>query len=116
MLMNVVFILAKFFQMFSMDIDPMQSTLQRNRRELELHRYPFLANEIIRQSPEFCQQMTDNWKYFVLDPLTKLMVPARLERPVAFDTVGHWGPFAHTDDWGTLRTAKLPTKLACSPG
>ena len=90
----------------------MQTVLQGNRRELETERYPYLAPEIIRRSPEFCQHMMEDWQSSVLDPLTERQVPARTHRPSAFDTVGHWGLWAHVDEWGTLRTATFTNEAS----
>ena len=99
-------------QMFSMDINPMQATLQANRRELEVDRYPFLVTEIVRRTPEFCQTMTEQWRESVLNPLTERLIPARVQRPASFDSRGHWGPFAHTDEWGTLRYATFTNEAS----
>jgi len=98
--------------MFSMDINPMHSILQMNRRELEVDRYPFLATEIVRRSPEFCQHMTEYWQTAVLTPLAERLIPARLHRPVSFDTFGHWGPYAHIGEWGTLRAATFTNEAS----
>jgi len=46
-------------QMFTMDVDPMNTLDQIDRRALELGRYPHLADEIIRRNPAFCQHVTD---------------------------------------------------------
>ncbi len=88
-----------------MDVDPMDPLHQRNRKGLEIGRYPFLATEIIRRKPEFCQHMSDLWQESVLVPMNERMIPARVHRPHAFTSFGHWGPFAHTNNWGTLVAA-----------
>jgi hypothetical protein len=98
--------------MFSMDVNPMQATLQANRRELEVDRYPFLAAEIVRRNPEFCQHVTDHWQELVLNPLAERLIPARLQRPTAFDNRGHWGPYAHADEWETLRMATFTNEAS----
>ena len=56
--------------------------------------------------------MTDYWQESVLDPLAQLQVPARSDRPVAFTTFGHWGLWAHIDDWGTLRAATFANEAS----
>jgi len=77
--------------MFSMDVDPMNTVYQRDRRNMELGRYPHLANEIVRRTPALAERL----------------IPARLNRPVAFDTFGHWGPWAGAVNWGGLATARF---------
>ena len=93
--------------MFSMDIDPMDTLHQRNRRELEVDRYPQLVDEIVRRNPTFCQHVTERWQALVLGLLTERLIPARVSRPVAFDTFGHWGPWAYAENWGGLATARF---------
>ena len=90
-----------------MDIDPMDTLHQRNRRELEVDRYPQLVDEIVRRNPTFCQHVTERWQALVLGPLTERLIPARVSRPVAFDTFGHWGPWAYAENWGGLATARF---------
>ena len=58
----------------------MDTPHQRNRRELEVDRYPHLATEIVRRDPAFCQQMADMWQVSVIDPLTQRMIPAEPAR------------------------------------
>jgi len=93
--------------MFSMDVNPMETLHQRDRRELEIHRYPHLASEIIRRDAAFCQHMSEVWQQLILTPLAERLIPARVNRPVAFETFGHWGPWAHTENWGGLATARF---------
>jgi hypothetical protein len=90
-----------------MDIDPMQTQMQRNRWELETVRYPFLMIELIRRKPDFCKRMTEEWQETVLDPLNELMIPARLQRPIAFINFGHWGPWGHVYEWRVLVAARF---------
>ena len=85
----------------------MDTLHQRNRKELEVDRYPQRANEIIRRDPTFCAHMAEYWQVAVLTPLASRLIPARLTRPIAFDTFGHWGPFAYVDNWGNLATARF---------
>ena len=93
-----------------MDVDPMDPLHQRDRKGLEVGRYPFLAAEIMRRKPEFCLHMSDYWQETVLGPLTERLVPARLHRPHAFTSFGHWGPYAHTNNWGILVEARFPNE------
>ena len=102
--------IVKVRRMFSMDINPMHTLLQANRRELEIDRYSLLATDIVRRTPEFCQHMTEYWQMSVLAPLTERLIPARLHRPVSFDTFGH--PYAHIDEWGTLRAATFTNEAS----
>ena len=85
----------------------METLHQRDRRELEIHRYPHLASEIIRRDAAFCQHMSEVWQQLILTPLAERLIPARVNRPVAFETFGHWGPWAHTENWGGLATARF---------
>jgi hypothetical protein len=39
--------------------------------------------------------------------LADRLIPVRLNRPVAFDTFGHWGPWAGAINWGGLATARF---------
>ena len=94
-------------QMFTMDIDPMNTLYQMERRALELGRYPHLADEIVRRNPAFCQHVTDFWQAFVLTALAERSIPARLDRPVAFETFGHWGPWAGAVNWRGLAAARF---------
>ena len=70
--------------MCSMDVNPMDTVYQRDRRVLEIARYPQLDGEIIRRTPAWCQHMTDVWQSLVLEPLAERLVPARTRRPAAF--------------------------------
>ena len=90
----------------------MNTQPQRNRRQLELERYPHLANEIVRRDPTFCDQMAKYWQETVLTPLAERLIPARPTRPIAFDTFGHWGPFAYVDNWGGLATARFANEAS----
>jgi hypothetical protein len=54
-----------------MDIDPMNTVHQRDRRGLEIARYPHLDVEIIRRDPMWCQHMSDYWQSAVLDLLSE---------------------------------------------
>jgi len=90
-----------------MDINPMDPLIQRDRRALELARYPHLAADLVRRDPAFCQHMIDLWQSVVLQPLSNRLIPARLTRPVAFDMFGHWGPWAGAINWGGLATARF---------
>ena len=85
----------------------MNTLEQFDRRALELERYPHLIDEIVRQRPEFCQHVSDFWQALVLTPLAERLIPVRLNRPVAFDTFGHWGPWAGAVNWGGLATARF---------
>jgi len=85
----------------------METLHQRDRRDLEILRYPHLASEIIRRDAAFCQHMSDVWQQLILTPLAERLIPARVNRPVAFETFGHWGPWAHTENWGGLATARF---------
>ena len=51
--------------------------------------------------------MSDYWQSAVLDLLSERLIPARTHRPVAFVTFGHWGPFAHVENWGELSNARF---------
>jgi hypothetical protein len=51
--------------------------------------------------------MREYWQTSVLDPLAERLIPARLHRPLAFDTFGHWGPWANVENWGRLATARF---------
>ena len=93
--------------MCSMDINPMDPLSQRDRRALEVERYPQLTGEIVRRDPAFCQHMVDLWQSIVLLPLMDRLIPARLTRPVAFDMFGHWGPWAGAINWRGLATARF---------
>ena len=88
-----------------MDIDPMNTLHQRDRRGLEIARYPHLDEEIVRRDQGWCQHMTDRWQTEVIDMLTERLIPARSHRPVAFTTFGHWGPWAYAENWGGLANA-----------
>jgi len=90
-----------------MDINPMDPLIQRDRRALELARYPHLAADLVRRDPAFCRHMIDLWQSVVLQPLSNRLIPARLTRPVAFDMFGHWGPWAGAINWGGLATARF---------
>ena len=98
--------------MLVMDINPMDTQHQRDRHELEVERYPHLATEIVRRDPAFCQQMADMWQVSVIDPLTQRTIPVRLSRPVAFETFGHWGPWAYSENWGGLATARFTNEAS----
>ncbi len=41
------------------DINPMQTIIQRDREELEVDGYLFLATDIVQQNPELRQRITD---------------------------------------------------------
>ena len=88
-----------------MDIDPMNTLHQRDRRGLEIARYPHLDEEIVRRDEAWCQHMTDRWQTEVIDMFTERLIPARSNRPVAFTTFGHWGPWAYAENWGGLANA-----------
>ena len=90
-----------------MDVNPMNTLHQRDRRDLELDRYPQLATEIIRRDPAFCQHMSEFWQVLILTPLAERLISARTNRPVAFDNFGHWGPWAYAENWGGLATARF---------
>ena len=100
------------FQMCSMDINPMSTLHQRDRRQLEVMRYPHLDGEIIRRDPAWCQHMSDCWQSLVLDPLIERLIPARTYRPVAFVAFGHWGPFAHVMQWRLLAIARFENEAS----
>jgi len=91
--------------MCSIDVNPMDTVYQRDRRVLEIARYPQLDVEIVRRNPAWCQHMTDVWQSLILEPLAERLVTARTQRPVAFVNFGHWGPFAYVVNWGGLSTA-----------
>jgi len=93
--------------MCSMDINPMDSLSQWDRRALEVARYPHLASELVRRDPAFCQHMVELWQSVVLQPLSNRLISARLTRPVAFEMFGHWGPWAGAINWGGLATARF---------
>jgi len=98
--------------MFSMDIDPMNTLHQRDRRGLEIARYPYLDGEIVRRAPTWCQHMTEYWQTTVVDELAERLISPRAHRPVAFVTFGHWGPFAHVENWGGLSTARFANEAS----
>jgi hypothetical protein len=91
--------------MFSMDINPMETNHQRNRRQLEVNQYPQLMSEIIHRDTSYCKRMAEIWQETVLNPMAERLIPARMTRLNAFESFGHWGPFAYTDNWESLATA-----------
>jgi len=100
-------LISLVLQMLSMDINPMDTVFQRQRRAMEVDRFPPLAEEVVRRDPAWCLHMTECWQLSVQGPLTERLIPVRATRPVAFDTFGHWGPFAYVENWGELAAARF---------
>ncbi len=88
-----------------MTVNPMLTPVQVYRREAEVGRYPQLAAMLVTRDGRYCRLMQTEWQGRVLSPLELRSVPARTVRPLAYVNRGHWGPWAHVNDWAIMSTA-----------
>jgi len=91
--------------MFTMTVSPMLTPVQVFRREAEVGRYPQLAAILVARDEQYCRLMQREWQSHVLSALEVRRIAARTEKPLAYVNLGHWGPWAHTNDWAIMATA-----------
>ena len=91
--------------MLEMTVNPMLTPVQVYRREIEVGRYPQLAAMLVTRDEPYCHLMQIEWQGHVLSALELRLVPVRTERPLAYVNRGHWGPYAHVNDWAIMARA-----------
>jgi len=92
-------------QMFTMTVNPMGTPVQVFRRGQEIAEYPLLAPILVPRDEAYCELKRMEWEEHVLVPLERRRIPVRTIRPLQYINRGHWGPWAHVNDWAVMAAA-----------